>query len=79
MLGQEKGSQAGIRRKKDPGKRKARLYPSLSELEESDISIHSGSDEEEEEEEDSYAMPLETIRKLVDRINIKRKERERHE
>ena len=32
----------GYGEKKDPGKREASLYPSLSELEESDISIHPG-------------------------------------
>ena len=69
------GSGKGMR-KKDPGKGKTGLYPSLSELEESDISTHSESDDDDEEEEGFYVVPLESIRKSLDRIKIKRKKKE---
>ena len=71
------GSGKGMR-KKDPGKEKTGLYPSLSELEESDISTHSESaDDDDDEEEGFYVVPLESIHKSLDRIKIKRKEREK--
>ena len=71
------GSSKGTR-KKDPGKGKTGLYPSLSELEESDISNHSESDDDDDEEEEGfYVVPLESILKSLNRIKIKRKEREK--
>ena len=70
------GSGKGMR-KKDPGKGKTRLYPSLSELEESDISTQSLMMMTMRKRRAFMWFPLESIRKSLDRIKIKRKEREK--
>ena len=68
------GSSKEMRDKRSE-KGKTRLYPSLSELEDSDTSDHLESDEEEEE--DIYVAPLESIRRSLGGIKIKRRKREK--
>lgn len=62
--------------KKDLGKQKTNLYPSLSELEESDTPTNSETDSDDEMEEDPYVTPLESVRKSIARLKFK-KEREK--